>query len=372
LIVYFGGRQATRSTVFLALRGDYARVLEKLQRDLPDHNTKHPLITFESLSRDAKQSLRAYWIHSLNEYVITNEVFTTKLPGTEYVLRRDSLKLWRRFYARAQSSALDLPLFLTALKDLIIDENFSFGGYKDEYLSALETAYSEHRSAKISLPRNRSSQNYAISSKNLSEDASRLNRQIIGELKEALDNKEISNDYLDLINEAEALRKSNCSVGFQNELLAGCLALQAAVEGDFGVGAVLLNRELRVVGMAKNTVFSAQNTSRHAEMNLISGHHIDRLTLTDNHHDLEAATLISSLEPCPMCLSRISMTPIGRTIYLSPDLGGGMVSRKEQLPEVWQGFLKGKEFKKTDFDDLSDFAKRIFEITKDKDSELSE
>jgi|GEM_PF-2092091 tRNA(Arg) A34 adenosine deaminase TadA len=372
LIVHFAGRQTVRSSVFLALRSDYARILDKLQRDLPGHNTKRPLVAFHSLSRDAKQSLRAYWIHSLNEYVITNEVFTTKFPGAGYVLRKDSLNLWRRFYARAQSSALDLPLFKTALEDLIIDENFSFGGHREEYLSALEKAYSENRSGKITLPRNRSSQNFATSSEHLRDGASELSQQIIKNLREKIDDNKVSNEFRSLIDEAETLQKSNPSVEFQNEFLAGCLALQAAVEGDFGVGAVLLNRDREVIGMAKNTVFSAQNTSRHAEMNLISGLHIDRLTLTDNDHGLEAATLISSLEPCPMCLSRISMTPIKNTIYLSPDPEGGMVSLQQHLPEVWQGFLREKTFTQSGYSNLSDFSKRVFDTTKSKDGELSE
>lgn len=360
LIVFIRNRRNERSSVFLSLRGDYSRVLETLQRDLPDHNSEHPLITYESVTLDAKQALRGYWVHSLNEFVITNVLH-----------RGDALGLWRDFYARAQSSALDMPLFRAALDDLIKDENYSFGGHKAAYLCALETAYRTHRSGKLRLPRQTDRGEGADAIARATGNAAALGQRLLRRLRAGLDERRVPNEFRDLVDDAERLLQADTDATYQAQCLAACLALEAAAEGDFGVGAVLADPTGRIIGMARNTVFSSRDTSCHAEMNIISGHHIDRLSFTQNDASLGRVTLISSLEPCPMCLSRISMTPLRDILYHSPDPEGGMVARKDALPEVWQGFLRNKSFALTSHTPLAAFAGRVFEATRAKDARLS-
>jgi tRNA(Arg) A34 adenosine deaminase TadA len=359
VLAFMKSRHNDRSSVFLALRSDYSRILETLHRDAPEYDSPHPLTGYASLPADAKKALRGYWVHSLNEFVISNILHP-----------RDALKLWRDFYARAQSTALDMPLLRAALDDLILDENYSFGGHKEAYLSALERAYAAHRPGTVEVPRRRKGVEDPPSAARDAADTAALSRQILRRLRNRLDARRLDDPFRELIDEAETLCSAEDSAAYQAECLAACLALEAAAEGDFGVGAVLADADWTILGMARNTVFSSGDTSCHAEMNIISDHHIGRPGQVVHDAAMDGITLISSLEPCPMCLSRISMTPLHRIIYLAPDPGGGMVEKKEHLPEVWRGFLGDKAFRPTDHPSLTAFAGKVFEMTREKDAQF--
>jgi len=108
-------------------------------------------------------------------------------------------------------------------------------------------------------------------------------------------------------------------------------ALAAAEAGNYGVGAVLVDASGEVVLSAGNRVFEAGFASDgHAEMALVS-------RLERERPDLAPAelTLLVSLEPCPMCYTRLKLSGIGRVLYLAPDEAGGMVGRAGQLPPIW-------------------------------------
>ena len=47
-----------------------------------------------------------------------------------------------------------MPYLKAALQELIVNENYSFGGQKEAYLKALEQAYETHRGKPIQIPRN--------------------------------------------------------------------------------------------------------------------------------------------------------------------------------------------------------------------------
>ncbi|SLN41295.1 tRNA-specific adenosine deaminase [Roseovarius gaetbuli] len=256
-----------------------------------------------------------------------------------------------------------MPYLKAALQELIVNENYSFGGQKEAYLKALEQAYETHRGKPIQIPRNLTDQHKVVSIQDDFETTATLSAQIIRDLKARLKKSDISEELRPLIKRTGALLTSDNSAAFQNQALWACLALEAAANGDFGVGAVLVDRENRIVAMAKNTVFTRQNTSCHAEMNIISGLQIDGKALSENGDGLKDLTLISSLEPCPMCLSRISMTPIQKTLYLSPDPEGGMVTHKDHMPKVWKRFLSDKSFEKSHYEALEKLAKDIFDYT---------
>ena len=59
-------------------------------------------------------------------------------------------------------------------------------------------------------------------------------------------------------------------------------------------------------------------------------------------------TLISSLEPCPMCMTRLIFSGIGNIRYVCRDDVGGMVQRKHQLPPVFLDITEkqGQEWSK--------------------------
>ena len=52
--------------------------------------------------------------------------------------------------------------------------------------------------------------------------------------------------------------------------------------------------------------------------------------------DCRQLVLVSSAEPCPMCLTRMINAGIKKMVYVIPDETGGMVSRMDQLPPFWK------------------------------------
>jgi tRNA(adenine34) deaminase len=117
-------------------------------------------------------------------------------------------------------------------------------------------------------------------------------------------------------------------------------ALDAAMAGNYGVGALLATANGEVILRAGNQVFSPRFASDgHAEMVAVSRLERERPELAPGE-----LTLIVSLEPCPMCYSRLKLAGIGRVLYLAPDEPGGMVRRAGQMPPVWGLLNPGQEF----------------------------
>ena len=113
--------------------------------------------------------------------------------------------------------------------------------------------------------------------------------------------------------------------------LACEVALAASAEGNYGVGAVLVDRAGEVLLTAGNRAFVPRFASEgHAEMALVSRLEAERPELPPGE-----LTLVVSLEPCPMCYARLKLAGIGRVLYLAPDEGGGMVDRARHLPPAW-------------------------------------
>ena len=134
------------------------------------------------------------------------------------------------------------------------------------------------------------------------------------------------------------------------------LALSALEEGNYGVGAVLVDQYGKVLSQSANQVFSPRfDSSAHAEMKVLD----DFEANYPDYSGRELLTLYVSLEPCPMCCTRILASGIGRVVYMSSDSSGGMMSRCNKLPDAWENIsqmidireYKGqKELKRLAFD----------------------
>lgn len=118
-------------------------------------------------------------------------------------------------------------------------------------------------------------------------------------------------------------------------------ALAALQAGNYGIGAVIADASGEIVVRAGNRVFEPYFASDgHAEMAAVS-------LLEREHPDLDPAdlTLVASLEPCPMCYTRLKIAGIGHVLYLAEDEDGGMVHRPEGLPSIWALLRPGQEFR---------------------------
>jgi len=118
-------------------------------------------------------------------------------------------------------------------------------------------------------------------------------------------------------------------------------ALAALEEGNYGIGAVIADRAGDIVVTARNRVFEPRFASDgHAEMVAVSA-------LESGHPALDPAglTLVASLEPCPMCFTRLKISGIGRVLFLAGDRDGGMVHAASSLPPIWALLRPGQEFR---------------------------
>ncbi len=102
--------------------------------------------------------------------------------------------------------------------------------------------------------------------------------------------------------------------------LALDLAKRAADEGEVPVGAVIVNKDGRVIGTGSNKRESNQDPLAHAEILAIS-----QAANSTGFWRLEECTLYVTLEPCPMCAGAIINSRIPRVVFGARDKKAGAV-----------------------------------------------
>jgi cytosine deaminase len=145
--------------------------------------------------------------------------------------------------------------------------------------------------------------------------------------------------------------------------LSGILALTSVTRGNFGVGSILIDDAGDVVAQGHNEVFRPYfRSDRHAEMVVMT-----RFEADPHPTDLSSHTLYTSLEPCPMCLVRLSTSGIAKVLYAAADAEGGMVHRQQGLPPFWNDLARRKVFAQAHCSpDLIGAAERLFFINLDE------
>ena len=74
-------------------------------------------------------------------------------------------------------------------------------------------------------------------------------------------------------------------------------------------------------------------------------------------------TLMSSLEPCPMCLARLLIAGVQTVKFLAYDELAGMVNQKHHFPLAWQRLWQRQEFVQADVSEsLKRFALDAFSL----------
>lgn len=138
-------------------------------------------------------------------------------------------------------------------------------------------------------------------------------------------------------------------------------AIVAATEGNFGVGAVIVNPEGKIVIRGHNHIFHPHFRSDiHAEMDAMNKFEDTNTEVTS----MRDYMLFTSLEPCPMCLTRLITSGIGQVYHAAPDVESGMVSRLEQLTPVWVDIAKSQVFAPAYCSpELADIALQVFLVT---------
>jgi len=110
------------------------------------------------------------------------------------------------------------------------------------------------------------------------------------------------------------------------------LALEATTRGNFGVGCVLTDFNGELIAYGQNETFKPYfRGDRHAEMVVMNKFESDHRDATK----LEGYTLYTSVESCPMCLTRLIISGIETVLHASPNINSGMVHKMSDLPSVW-------------------------------------
>jgi cytosine deaminase len=148
-------------------------------------------------------------------------------------------------------------------------------------------------------------------------------------------------------------------------------ALSALKENNGGVGACLVEESTgKIVERGHNRQFNPYfRSDLHAEMDLLNRYE-DRVKaqrLVDSdipqsvQRKVEGLVLYTSVEPCPMCLSRIINVRLKKTYYAAPDPAGGMAHKFADLPAFWQELGAGRVFEQARCSpDLIAIAKALF------------
>jgi len=140
-------------------------------------------------------------------------------------------------------------------------------------------------------------------------------------------------------------------------------ALLAAVRGNYGVGAVLVDPHATVVSQGQNAVFYPRfRSDLHAEMVVMNA-------FEDQHPEVNTMrgyTLLSSIEPCPMCFARLLAAGVQTVKFLAEDAWGGMVNHRQHLPAAWQRLGQRQAIRRADVSaSLRQFAQDVFLVTLD-------
>jgi len=143
-------------------------------------------------------------------------------------------------------------------------------------------------------------------------------------------------------------------------------AVAAARDGNFGVGACLVDPQGRVVERGHNRVFHPYPRSDlHAEMDTLTRFE-ERVRAPVSLRDY---TLFTSLEPCPMCLTRLITAGVGHVYHAAPDLESGMVYKLQDLTPVWVELAKRQEFAEARTShELREIACQVFLFTANRNT----
>jgi tRNA(adenine34) deaminase len=148
-------------------------------------------------------------------------------------------------------------------------------------------------------------------------------------------------------------------------------ALAGVRESNGAVGACLVEESTgKIIEVGHNRQFVPYfRSDLHAEMDLLTRYE-DRIRAPrmknssipqEEQRNVTGLVLYTSVEPCPMCLSRIINMRLQKTYYAAPDPTGGMAHKLQDLPEFWRELASGKIFEPARCSpELVEIAKALF------------
>ena len=137
-------------------------------------------------------------------------------------------------------------------------------------------------------------------------------------------------------------------------------AIDAGLEGNAAVGALLAGPDGSVLLVERNRLFVPYfRSDLHAEMALLT-----RYEEEHREGDLRGHTLVTSLEPCDMCMIRIITAGVANVVYVAADVGKGGITGPNQLAPEWARLAATQSFTAADCDDrLAEISLEAFVAT---------
>ncbi|MCP4256722.1 MAG: nucleoside deaminase [Planctomycetes bacterium] len=139
-------------------------------------------------------------------------------------------------------------------------------------------------------------------------------------------------------------------------------AIEASKEGNIGVGGTVLYKGKPLFSDHNRQFIPYFRSDIHAEMVLVN--HIEDQLQDEKSPYMGNYQLISSQEPCPMCMLRLITSGIGEILYVyrdesSPDQGD--VTSLERLPLVWGELARRQHIGEADCSpELKEMARQAF------------
>lgn len=124
-------------------------------------------------------------------------------------------------------------------------------------------------------------------------------------------------------------------------------ALMSVKEGGYGIGAVLIDSNGKIILAAHNEQIQKHRSDLHGEMTLLT--RFEESPSSKPYLNMyvykPGMTVFSSAEPCPMCFIRLASAGVD-TKYSTPGPDDGMVSRVNCLPSSWRDLAAKHSFAK--------------------------
>jgi tRNA(Arg) A34 adenosine deaminase TadA len=124
-------------------------------------------------------------------------------------------------------------------------------------------------------------------------------------------------------------------------------ALMSIKQGGYGIGAVLIDSNGKIILAAHNEQIQKHRSDLHGEMTLLT--RFEESPLSKPYLNIyvykPGMTVFSSAEPCPMCFIRLASAGVN-TKYSTPGPDDGMVSRVNCLPSSWRDLAAKHSFTK--------------------------
>jgi cytosine deaminase len=142
------------------------------------------------------------------------------------------------------------------------------------------------------------------------------------------------------------------------------LALKAVECGNLGVGSIILDDRDNLIAVGYNQVFSPYfRSDGHAEMIAMDAFEKENKNIAR----MTAYRLYTSLESCPMCMTRLIVSGIRNIVHVTDDPYGGMVHLAAKLPPVWLELIESQSFESAACSsELKTVASEIFTATREE------